>query len=159
MALQFTAKLENNYELIKEGEYEFIVKADWKQTKDGNPYINFAFHIRKDVEQECGGRIIFDPLYRNKETGEFSPTRINGLLSAIPNVKTEFEDYDDFIQYINGQCMKARVGIRKANPEDTNSRDRNIIVFGSYRPSSIPLAEGTIAQPKSEEELLEELDF
>ena len=55
--------------------------------------------------------------------------------------------------------MKARVGIRKANPEDVNSRDRNIIVFGSYRPSAVPLAEGTIAQPKSEEELLEELDF
>lgn len=159
MALTFTAKLENTYELIKEGEYEFILKAEWKQTKDGNPYINFVWQIRKDVEQENAGRIIFDPLYRNKETGEFSASRINGLLSAIPNVKLDFEDYDDLIQYMNGQCMRAKVGIKKANPEDPLSKDRNNIVFGSYRPTAHPYVDATIAAPKTEEQLLEELDF
>lgn len=137
MSLNFTGKNESAYELIKKGEYEVVLKVEWKNTLDGNRYISCVYTVRKDVEQEFGGRIVFDAIYAN-ENGEFDAKRINAILSTIENPKCDFTDYDELIQYLNGKLLITEIDIRKANPEKENERDKNKINFWRHKPTKHP---------------------
>lgn len=125
------------YELVQPGEYEVTLNAEWKQTRVGDNYINCVFKIRKDVEQDFGGRIVFDGIYKNKNTGELQPSKINGILAAIPNAKQDFESYDELIQYINDQNMIVEINIQKADPSVVGSKDKNVIKYLSYKQSEV----------------------
>lgn len=131
--LHFDGKVENKeYELITDGDYEVTLEAEWAKTKSGDQYINCKFTIRKDVDQKFGGRIIFDGIYKNKTTGEYNSSKINGILNAIPAAKQDFEDYDDLIQYINGQNMIISIVTQEAQGDYSA---KSVVDYLSYRMS------------------------
>lgn len=139
------------FELVQPGEYEVTLNAEWKQTRMGENYINCVFKVRKDVEQDFGGRIVFDGIYKNKNTGELQPAKINGILAAIPNAKQDFESYDELIQYINDQNMIVEINIQKADPSVVGSKDKNIIKYLSYKQSEVGVQ---LKESTSENEVL-----
>lgn len=140
MALHFTGEKENTeYQLITKGTYEVVLNCEWrKNTNNNEPYINCIFTIRTDITQDFGGRKVFDAIYKSKTTGEFLSSKINGLLSVIPNAQHDFEDYDELIQYLNGKTMRVEVEIQKADTVNyPNSKDKNVIKYLSYTPSQV----------------------
>lgn len=137
MALQFSGKIENSYELIKAGEYELVLKMNWDKTMNGDKYINCCYTIRDDVAQEHQGRMVFDSIYAD-ETGAYDQKRIDAILSTIENPKLDFEDYDELIQYLNGKLLKGEVSIQKANPEKGYAKDKNKIKFWTLKPTAYP---------------------
>ena len=159
--LEFTGQANNNFDLVTKGDYEVVINMEWKRTKTGDNYINCAFKIRKDVDQPYGGRIVFDPIYKTKATGEFSPSKINGILSTIPNAKLTFENYDELIQYCNGMPMRITVESEAIDSDDPNSKMKNIVKFGSYMPTRFPLGENqeAVVEPQSTgESILDEVE-
>lgn len=131
MAITFTGKSESTYNPIPRGNYEAILKVEYDKTKStGDTYIKVVSIVRSDVKQEIegqGGRLVFDGIYKNKETGEYNNKRIDFLLSAIPNAKLTFEDYDEVVQYLNGKAVKVAVEIERVNEEDPDSRLKNVV--------------------------------
>lgn len=138
MSLNFTAKNESTYELIKKGDYECLLNVEWKTTLNGDKYISCIYTVRKDVEQEFGGRIVFDSIYADQDTGEYDARRINAILSTIENPKCDFTDYDELIQYLNGKLLITEIDIRKARPDKENEKDRNKINFWQHKPTKHP---------------------
>ena len=131
--LHFDGKVQENkeFELIEEGDYEVTLEAEWAKTKySGEQYNNCKFTIRKDVDQKFGGRMVFDGIYKNKTTGEYNSSKINAILAAIPCAKMDFNDYDELIQYINGQNMIITIKTQEAQGDYSA---RSIVEFCSYR--------------------------
>ena len=137
--LSFTGKKEDTngeFGLIEDGDYEVTLKADYKQTKDKKTYINCVFAIRKDVDQKYGGRLVFEGIYKN-ESGEYPSSKINAILSAIPNARLDFSSEDDLLQYLNGKEMIVTV---KTKDGGGTYKDRNVIAYNSYRQTEHPVA-------------------
>jgi hypothetical protein len=100
MAIQFTGKVETSYSPVPKGDYEAKLRVEKDKTKAGTEYIKVTSIIREDVKQDIegqGGRLVFDGIYKSKETGIYNAKRIDYILAAIPNAKLEFEGYDDLI--------------------------------------------------------------
>lgn len=59
--------------LLAEGEYEVqIIKAGYTAPDGKTPHFLVEYLIRTDVEQRYGNKHLWDRLYKNKETGEYS---------------------------------------------------------------------------------------
>ena len=131
MALTFTGKTETSYPLIPKGEYEARLRVEKDKTKStGSEYIKITAIIRDDIKQNIdgqGGRLVFDGIYKNKGTDIYNENKINYILSAIPNAKLDFEDYDDLIQYLNGQIVKVVVDQERKDKENPDSELKNVI--------------------------------
>lgn len=153
MALNFTGKVDQTVELVEKGDYEVVLTCEYaRKYSDNEQYINCKFKIRDDVEQSFAGRYVFDAIYKQKGTDDYNKTKINGLLSAIPNAKLDFDDYDELVQYLNGSKMIISVDIEPANTYHQN--DKNIVKYLSYRPSEIE----TVSNIGNEEESWTEVD-
>lgn len=139
MALHFTGQVTNTFDLIEPNFYETRVSLEYKKTNEGNLYINCRFAIRDDVEQEFQRRIVFDGIYKNRTTGEFSEQKINGLLAAVnateAHPKWDFEDYDDLLQFLNNKPVKVEIVVQKADANYPGSVDKNVVKYLSYKPT------------------------
>ena len=124
----------DEFELIEPGRYDCTLVTEWRETRGGDAYINCAFRIDKDRNQKFGGRIVFDGIYKSKTTGDYQASKINALLATIPNPKTDFEDYDELLLYLNGIKVNVEIDIEPADPERPMSKDKNIITYLSYQP-------------------------
>lgn len=150
MALHFTGEVEQQeFQLIEPGTYAVEMTAEFKKTKSGDDFINCAFKILKEYDSTWGGRIVFDGIYKSLKTGAFNEAKINAILSTIKNPKTDFEDYDELVQYFNGIKMEIDIDIEQADNNVPNSKDRNIIKYLSYKPLS---KEATTQQTTSKED-------
>lgn len=131
MAIKFTGKTETSYPLIPKGEYEARLRVEKDKTKStGSEYIKVTAIVRDDIKQNIdgqGGRLVFDGIYKNKGTDIYNENKINYVLSAIPNAKLEFEDYDELIQYLNGQIVKIVVDQERKDKENPDSELKNVI--------------------------------
>lgn len=133
--LHFTGEVqETEFTLIEPGTYAVVMNAEFKKTKKGDDFINCSFRIMKEYDNLWGGRIVFDGIYKSAKTCTFQETKINSILATIPNFKTDFEDYDELVQYINGTKMAIDIDIEKADENVPGSKDRNIVKYLSYRP-------------------------
>ena len=135
MALHFNpneALESKEFELIEPGRYNCTLETEWSETRGGDQYISCAFKINRD--QKFGGRIVFDGIYKSKQTGDFQASKINALLATIPNAKTDFEDYDELLLYLTGIQVNVEIDIEPADPERPMSKDKNIVTYLSYQP-------------------------
>lgn len=130
--LEFTGTNQKEKILVEKGTYDCILTASWQKTKAGDKYINCKFKIRSDVNQRFQNAVIFDGIYKSKNSDELSANKINGILSAIPNPKLSFENYDELIQYISDKPMLVDIDIEPADPTNNTTTDRNIIKYLSY---------------------------
>lgn len=133
------------FELIEDGEYEVVLKAERRRTKNGeNEYLSLDYKVREDVDQPFKGRHVFEKFFKDKVyTDFFDFKRTNQIVITQPNFKQHFEDVDEVIQYLNG--MKLRIGIEKIY-DDYLDKDVNKVVNYSYKPSRFPGS--TIANPE-----------
>ena len=154
--LNFSGKVDSNFELVEKGDYEVTLQCEYKKTASGdNTYINCKFQIRSDVEQPFGGRFVFDAIYKARGTDDYNKTKINAILAAIPNAKLDLDDYDDLVQYFNGKNMIISVDIEPAN--QYHSSDKNVVKYLSYRPSEVGDS-AVSATPTQTEEAWEPVD-
>lgn len=132
-----SSNTKKEFELVKEGRYETILTAEWGKDFDGSTLINCIYKIRKDVEQEFQGRVVFDKIKADKN-GIYHTGRINAILAAIPDAQCDFETYDDLIQYFNDKLLNIEVTIIKANPDYPNSKDKNGIKYYTTTATQFP---------------------
>lgn len=90
--------VENDSDLMKEGEYEVYVKDCCNtETKSGTECIKFEFVVREDIEQPYKGKHYFKNFYRDRETGSWPKEKIGKYANALGiSVGQEFE-LDDLI--------------------------------------------------------------
>ena len=105
---EYTFDENEEYELIKEGDYEVVLEAEVKSSKKDSTvkYLNLTFRIRNDVEQPHIGRLLFEPVFRDKENpGTFRKTRLRKIVltqKGKENYQNTFANDDELIQYLNG---------------------------------------------------------
>lgn len=120
------------YELLKDGEYECVVdNIRIAETTTGKEYINLTFKIRDDIEQEYQGRLIFESIWKEKDSDYFNRKRLNKILQTqaeIGYVKEgqEFKDIEDVLDTIAGSFLICVVGKRM---NDYVGREENFIRY------------------------------
>lgn len=83
MPYTFNTKDLGTYGLIDDGKYEvFIKEASIKTTPSGKEKISIQFKIREDVDQAFKGRIVFEDIWKERETQFFNRKRLNQLLGT-----------------------------------------------------------------------------
>ena len=131
-------KKTQEFELIKAGRYEVILNAEWKKDSYSDDMIILCtYRVRKDVEQEAKNRLVFDRIKKDKN-GEYHAGKINAILAAIPNSQTDFESYDELVQYLNDKLLNVKITVVKANPDYPNSKDRNSVEYYSTEETKFP---------------------
>ena len=135
---------ERTFELIPEGDYEVILEsAEIKYSeRTGTSWINCAFRIRDDVEQDCKGRLIYDNIFADKKkVGHYNEAKLHGiLLTQGKDGRYKFEDNDEIVQFINGMYMIIHIENKPA--DERNATPYNQVKFCSYKPTNNPLQEG-----------------
>ena len=123
MPYTFNNKDLGNYGLIDDGKYEvFIKEAVIKTTPSGKEKISIQFKIRDDVDQAFKGRIIFEDIWKERDTEFFNRKRLNQLMGT-----QNFEDGKAF-DSIN-DVLVALVGgnlVIKVNKEFDDYRQEEI---------------------------------
>lgn len=113
--------------LLPDGEYEIMAtEGKWHaeendQTK--TPKANFTFIVRSDVEQEGKGRKIFHDFYVSRDPEKVETSlgfieRFNMDLGVPDGV--EFESQQQWINYVLGKPIRAKIGKRTYNGKDYN---------------------------------------
>jgi hypothetical protein len=118
-----------NYDLIKEGEYEaFVEKALIKETLTGKQKIALQFRIRSDVNQESQNRVVFEDIWKERENPQFfNRKRINQILGTqhFEDGKS-FETVEKLLEAIIGANLIIKIGIEH---DDYRNADVNHVVY------------------------------
>ena len=75
---------ENEVKLLTDGEYECVIDDIKEKTygMENKTCLSIQFRVRSDVEQVGKNRIVFETLYKSKETNDYNGKRIGNLLNA-----------------------------------------------------------------------------
>lgn len=125
----YTFTKDNDYEKIKEGEYEvYIEKIEMGSTSSGDPKIQLNYRVREDVEQEFKNRVVFDNIYLDKTNPNlFDTKKINKLLGSQADIQENqfFEDINAIINFLKGRNLRIKISYFKA--KDDPSKDLQTI--------------------------------
>lgn len=123
----FTVNYDDAFEgndLIPQGDYEVIVKkAEEKETKNGDKkYISIQLAVRNDIDQKYKNKIIFESLFKSKDTGKYQMKQFNTISKAlkIPNGKN-YGSLDELLGDWNNKSMLVRIKHEEYNG-NTNAR-------------------------------------
>lgn len=98
---------ENKKTLVETGDYEArLENVERKTLPSGTEKLSLTWRIRDDVEQKYKNKVMFEDIWREKESPEhFNRKRINQLLGT-QDVKegTIFETINDIINFVTGKC-------------------------------------------------------
>jgi len=138
------------FPVIDAGTYECVVSATVKTTKDGTTsYLNIGYKVRDDVDQKFKGSYVFEKLFKDKTNPEWYDLTKSGSILITqkdkPGYKTTFDEVDEFVQYINGICLKVTV---EKTYDDYSSKEINTIKYLSYKPTAL----GPYVDPKKTKE-------
>lgn len=114
--------------LINEGEYEVIVERMQEgETPNGKRKIDLMFRFRDIDEQPYVNRVLFDTIWKERETEYYNRRRINMLLGTqdFKDGKT-FKNIDAIIDEMVGTFV--RIKVIKAF-DDYRNRDVNKIQY------------------------------
>jgi hypothetical protein len=123
------------FEALKAGEYEAVIsKTEVKVSSGGNDMISVQLTIRNDVEQEYGGRKVFD----NYVATEKAMFKFHQVAKALGWAQGEGADsLDEFAQKILFQPVRLKIGNPRNDPqrgEQTNIQN--------YLPATVDYAGG-----------------
>lgn len=110
----FTVNHKDVYEgngLMKEGEYEVIVKTAGEMvTPGGTVYFSVDLVVRNDIEQQYKNKHLFHAIWKTKATGEYNFTNFNTICKAfkIPE-GTTFIDLDELALGIRGKLSRVMI--------------------------------------------------
>jgi hypothetical protein len=113
-----------SFALLAEGDYEvFATEGKWHDEVGKTPRANFTFVVRSDVDQPGKGRKVFHDFYvsRDPEKVETSLGFIErfNLELGVPD-GVEFSTQQEWINFVLGKPVKARVYIDKYNDKENN---------------------------------------
>ena len=105
--------------LMKEGDYEIIVKQAFENaTKGGTVYISIPLIVRNDVDQQYKNKHIFHSVWKSKDTGEYNTGMLNTICKAlkIPN-GTKFKDLEELLAALVGKTAMVTIKHKEYNGE------------------------------------------
>ena len=114
----------SQFGLITEGEYEIMAtEGKWHDEAGKTPRANFTFTVRSDVEQEFKGRKVFHDFYISRDPEKVETSlgfieRFNMDLGVPDGV--EFESQQQWINYVLGKPIKAKISKREYNGKEYN---------------------------------------
>lgn len=122
----------NDYGLVDKGKYEAVVeKIEIKTASTGTVYLNIQYRIRSDVDQSYGNRVIFETIFKEKESDHFNRQRLTKLVKATnENINLYFNSIDDILESIAGKKLIINVAIRH---DDFRDADINYVSY--YEPT------------------------
>lgn len=84
MTSNYTYEKGEDFTLVEEGDYEATIsKIEIEQTPSGKEKIAIQYRIRDDVEQKAKNRIVFEDIWKEKDSPEhFNRKRLNKLLDT-----------------------------------------------------------------------------
>lgn len=129
----------NDFPVVDAGDYEVVLRITKKTTQDGSKeFANLDFFIRDDVEQKFQGAHVFDKAWKDAANPKwFDLKKLGGILvtqKGKDGYKTEFEEVDEFIQYINEVPLIVTV---EKKYDDFAQKEVNSIKYLSYKPSKV----------------------
>lgn len=133
MPYTFNTKDVGNYGLIDEGKYEvFIKEAVIKSTPSGKEKISIQFKIRDDVEQKFQNRIVFEDIWKERDTQFFNRKRLNQLLGTqkFEDGKV-FETIQDLLATLVGKNLVVKVN--KEFDDYRNEEVNNVYFYESTK--------------------------
>lgn len=136
-------KTENEYELLKEGDYECVIEGIEKRTTpNGKNKLSLKYRVRSDVEQEGKNRVIFEDIWTETQNPQFyNRKRINQLLGTQEIVDgTTFENIDDVISFLLGDYL---VCVISKGYDEYSQKDVNRVKFYKSSKTKSP----TITKP------------
>ena len=125
--MSFTVNYDDAFEgndLIPQGDYEVIVKkAEEKETKNGDKkYISIQLAVRNDIDQKYKNKVIFESMFKKKDTGKYIPKQFNSVAKAlkIPNGKN-YNSLDELLDDWENKTARVRIKHEEYNG-NTNAR-------------------------------------
>ena len=147
-------KEENSYGLLAEGEYEVVIeRVEEKVSTNGKKNISIMFRVRDDIEQDGKNRVLFESIWKEKDTDFYNRKRLNQLLGTqhFEDGKT-FKDINDVLDNIKGAYL---IAVVKQVYNDYKQEDENGI---SYYKTSNHLPKALSSQPVKNTEKIEITD-
>lgn len=147
---------ENEVKLLNDGEYECVIDDIREKTygMENKTCLSIQFRIRSDVEQAGKNRIVFETLYKSKETNDYNGKRIGNLLCAcgLPVGKSK-DTISEVCKFCKGAYLLVGIGIRM---NDYLGKNENYVKFyGKTKNAS--KASTLTPEPKQEEDISDDM--
>lgn len=143
MSNQYTFTKTDDYALLEEGEYEVVIeRIEEKVSKNGKKNISIMFRVRDDIEQPYGNRVLFESIWKEKDSEFYNRKRLNQLLGTqhFEDGKT-FKDIEDVLANLRNTYL---IAVVKIVHSDYSQEDENVI---SYYKSSNHLPKALSSEP------------
>lgn len=136
-------KEENSYGLLPEGEYEVVIERIEEQvSKNGKKNISIMFRVRDDIQQEGVNRVLFESIWKEKDTDFYNRKRLNQLIGTQHfQDGTVFKDINDVLNNLKGVYL---IAVVKVVYNDYKQEDENGI---SYYKTSNHLPKALSSEP------------
>ena len=97
--------------IIAEGFYEVVVnKAELAMTKNGVEHINMWLTIRNDVDQSFKNAIIFNKMWKSKETDNYMVWQLQAVSKAVQLEEgKEYSSIEDWLEALINRIMRVKV--------------------------------------------------
>lgn len=155
MSQAYTYEKQDDYGLLSENDYEvFIEKAEIKVLDSGKQKVAFQFRVRNDIEQSYKGRVLFEDIWKERDTEYFNRKRLNQLLGT-----QEFEDgqvfptIHDLLDELCGRNLIVKVVIEF---DEYHQKEVNKILYykkSEHKPKSLD------EKPKADTPVEDDLPF
>lgn len=135
--------VQNDYEVLPEGDYECFIEDIVKGEKSGNKYLRVQLRVRDDVEQTGKNRVISD-FIRMDDTGKYNQKKINRILSTQKDIKNGqvFETIDDVINFLKGNYLIAHL----KTSEYDGKKNNNVYFYKSTEHPANTLGESKVTE-------------
>lgn len=147
---------ENEVKLLNDGEYECVIDDIREKTygMENKTCLSIQFRIRSDVEQAGKNRIVFETLYKSKETNDYNGKRIGNLLCAcgLPVGKSK-DTISEVCKFCKDAYLLVGIGTRM---NDYLGKNENYVKFyGKTKNAS--KASILTSEPKQEEDISDDM--
>jgi len=134
------AQYKEDFNLLPKGEYEVtLTKFETVTLDSGAKKLESWYEIRKDVDQKYKGRLVFDDIWKEKESDFYNRKRIGKMLSAITlPADAKLETTEDVLPLLRGQSMIIGVNI---GMDEYYQQEVNYISYFKKSANPIPQAE------------------
>jgi hypothetical protein len=152
---KYVFEKQEDYGLLKDGEYEVrLEKIEQKTTQNGKENLSLMFRVRDDVEQEFQNRVLFESIWKEKDTDFYNRKRLNQLIGTQHfEDGTSFESIGDIINELNGSSL---IVVITTKFNDYQNKDENSI---SYYKSSNHLPKSLKSESKEQIAKEDDLPF
>ena len=157
MSNSYTFTKEESYALLAEGEYEVrIEKIEEQVSKNGKKNISIMFRVRDDIEQEGKNRVIFESIWKEKDTEFYNRKRLNQIIGTQHfEDGTVFKDINDVLSHLKNVVL---IAVIKQVFDDYRQEDINVISY--YKTSQhLPKALDTAPVKNNTEKIVAEEDL